>query len=148
MHNPILLITLFAWKSLPPSWAPFLLTWNPSFASWCDSRPLRSLVGCTLTSPPPPFAPHSLFPFSQRFPISNTCPSTTTLRHRLHIDWYTHIVHYQTMLRLIQIVFSLQHPPPCSSCHVPSSSSNACWPELTLCSLLSWERENCQCACA
>ncbi len=38
--------------------------------------------------PPPPFAPHSLFPFPQRFPISNICPSTTTLRYRLHIVRY------------------------------------------------------------
>jgi hypothetical protein len=34
---------------------------------------------------PPLFAPHSLFPFPQRSPISNKCPPTTTLRHRLHI---------------------------------------------------------------
>jgi hypothetical protein len=88
VHNQILLITPFAWKSLPLFLSFFLLTWYPSFASWCDSHPIKSLVGCILTSPP--FAPHSLFPFPQQFPISNTCPSTRTLRNWLHIVRYNY----------------------------------------------------------
>jgi hypothetical protein len=77
---------------IPPlSLDPSLLTWKSLL--WRDSRPLRSLVGCILTFPPPPSsAPHFLFPFPQRFPISNTCPPMTTLRYRLHIVRYSQVI--------------------------------------------------------
>jgi hypothetical protein len=68
---------------------PLLLTWNPSFALWCDSSPLWSQVACVLTYPPP-FSSPSPFPVPQRLPISNTCPPSMTLQHRLHIVRYTY----------------------------------------------------------
>ncbi len=73
-------------KSLPCSWSP--LTYLESLLCvWCDSRPPWSQVACVLTSPP--FSSPSPFPFPQRFPVSNTCPSTTTSQNRLHIVRYT-----------------------------------------------------------
>jgi hypothetical protein len=49
-HNP--LYNPLCLENPSPVPEPLLLTWNPSFASWCDSRPLWSLVACVLTSPP------------------------------------------------------------------------------------------------
>ncbi len=74
-------------ESPSPVPEPLLLTWNPSFACG-DSRPLWSQVTCVLTSPLPLPSPSS-FPAPQWFPISNMCPPTTTLRHRLHIVRYS-----------------------------------------------------------
>ncbi len=83
-HTPILCKPPFCLRIPPLSLGPLLTYLGIPPLVWCDSRPLRSLVGCILTFSPSP-APHPLFPFPQQFPISNTCPPTTTLRHRLHI---------------------------------------------------------------
>jgi hypothetical protein len=92
-HNPLdnplgspLGNPLLPGKSLPCSWTP--ITYLESLlCMWCDSRPLWSQVACVLTSPP--FPSPSSFATPQWFPISNMCPPTMTLRHRLHIVRYT-----------------------------------------------------------
>jgi hypothetical protein len=50
MHIP--LIIPFCLENPSPVPEPLLLTWNPSFALWCDSRPLWSQVACVPTSHP------------------------------------------------------------------------------------------------
>jgi hypothetical protein len=76
-------------KSLPCSWSPFTYL-ESLLCVWCDSCPLWSQVACVLTSPPLP-SPSS-FPAPQWFPISNMCPPTTTLLHRLHIVRYNNFL--------------------------------------------------------
>ncbi len=90
VHGTIPLIIPLCLENSSPVPEPLLLTWNPSFALWCNSCPLWSLVACILTSSPLLSSP-SPFPFPQRFPISNMCPPTTTLRHWLHIFRYNNI---------------------------------------------------------
>jgi hypothetical protein len=86
VHNPIPLITPFTRNPCPHSRTPFLFTWNPSFASWCDSRPLRSLVGRILTFPHPICSPFS-------FPLAPTVP------------------HFKYMLFYDDITISASHSP-------------------------------------
>jgi hypothetical protein len=65
---------------------PYLLG-NPSSVSWRKS-PSTLIPGWLYTDPPPssPFP----FPLPQRFPISNACPPTTTLRYQLHTVRYNY----------------------------------------------------------
>ncbi len=87
--NPFLITLFVAWKSLPLLLGNLPLTYLeiPPLCRGANSHPLCSLVSCKLT--PPPFFPIPLSP-SQRFPFSNACPPTTTLRYRLHIVRYTY----------------------------------------------------------
>jgi hypothetical protein len=89
VHNPILLITPFCLEiPIPVPVLPFYLLGIPPLHR--GATPVHSDPWLAVNwPPPPPFAPHSLFPFPQWFPISNTCPPTTTLRYRLHIVWYS-----------------------------------------------------------
>ncbi len=77
MHNPLDNPPCLENPSPVPE--PHLLTWNPSFASWCNSCPLWSLVACVLTSSPP-FPPHPLLP------LPNGSPFQTCARLRWHYD--------------------------------------------------------------
>ncbi len=95
----------FAWKVPPLFLNPFyLLGVPPLHVVWF----LSTLVpGCLCTDLPLPLPSPSSFPAPQRFPISNTYPPTTTLRHRLHIVRYRSDpfkclspLHYQPQLTL------------------------------------------------
>jgi hypothetical protein len=82
VHDPILLITP-SYLEIPPLFLEPPLTYLevPPLA-WCDSRPLRSLVGCILTSPPPllpiPFSPS---------PIGSPFQIHALLRRHYDIDF-------------------------------------------------------------
>ncbi len=43
----------------------------------------------------PPLSSPFPFPLPQRFPISNACPPTTTLRYRLHIVRYSKVLNVE-----------------------------------------------------
>jgi hypothetical protein len=85
MHSPLdnpLIIPLGLVNPSPVP-EPLSLTWNPSFALWCNSRPLWSQVACVLTYPPP-FLP-ILFSLSRMVPHFKYVPSyddiTTSASH-------------------------------------------------------------------
>jgi hypothetical protein len=69
----------------PLELSPYLLG-NPSSVSWRES-PSALIPGWLYTDLPPFSSPFPFLP-PQRFPFSNACPSTTTLRYRLHIVRY------------------------------------------------------------
>ncbi len=78
---------------------PPLIPWTPLLLNWksllCDVAPIpvHSDPWLAVHWPPLPPSLSSPFPFSlpQWFPISNTCPPTTTLRYRLHTVRYTRV---------------------------------------------------------
>jgi hypothetical protein len=70
----------FARKSLP-LFLSSLLTYLESLLCLVVRFPSTLIPGWLYTDPPP---------FPQRFPISNTCPPTMTLRYRLHTVRYNY----------------------------------------------------------
>jgi hypothetical protein len=95
---------------IPPLFPiPFYLLGIPP---WHVAQFPSTLVpGCLCTDLPPPFlSPHPPFPFPQRFLILNTCPPTTTSRHRLHIVRYT-IIHKHTVVACLPCGADRGAPP-------------------------------------
>jgi hypothetical protein len=97
VHSTILLITPLCLESLP-LFLNSLLTWLESLLCVVVRFPSTLIPGWLYTDLPPLSSPFP-FPLPQRFPISNTCPPTTTLRYRLHI---------------VRYIYTLTICPPCA----------------------------------
>ncbi len=129
VHAPILLLTPLYSEIPTPCFLTSPFTNLESLLCIVARFPSTLIPGWLSTDLPPLCAPHSLFPFPQRSPISNTCPPTTTLWHRLHIVRYNHII--RTIPYNLCKAFLISIPYSFVQVYIPWLSQKRTWGFLT-----------------